>query len=255
LKKKPGLGAKFVRAAGSSAFLVSKEGYYNFLKMNSGWILKISNYCVVILGMISNIDNNVIRIKNAGYNRRLGIRPRVRGVAMNPCDHPHGGGEGTGSPPRAHKTPWGKLAKVPTKRKKKFLIKKNYLKKMGRSLYKTKFLQRAQFNKYLYNNDKRVLRKYCFERMVNSKISVQPFFFFWNRASVINRKLLNKKICVYNGKVFHILNINKNFLGYRLGSFSFTRKKPSHINKKRQVKKIKFGKNLKKRKKNQIDFI
>jgi len=68
-------------------------------------LLKISKFCIAVIGKVSNLDHHIIRIEKAGKNRNLGIRPKVRGVAMNPCDHPHGGGEGTGSPPRAHKTP------------------------------------------------------------------------------------------------------------------------------------------------------
>jgi large subunit ribosomal protein L2 len=64
------------------------------------------------------VNHHITRVEKAGKNRNLGIRPRVRGVAMNPCDHPHGGGEGTGSPPRAHKTPTGRLTKSPTNIKK-----------------------------------------------------------------------------------------------------------------------------------------
>jgi large subunit ribosomal protein L2 len=129
IESKPGKGAKLVRAAGSSAFLISEEKNNVFLKMNSGWLLKISKFCIAVTGVVSNIDHHVTRLKNAGKNRKLGFRPKVRGVAMNPCDHPHGGGEGTGSPPAAHKTPWSKLTKVPTKRKKLHLLKKKLFKK------------------------------------------------------------------------------------------------------------------------------
>jgi len=127
----PGKGAKLTRAAGTSSFIISSDKKFSFLKMNSGWLLKISKFCIAVIGKVSNLDHHIIRIEKAGKNRNLGVRPRVRGVAMNPCDHPHGGGEGTGSPPRAHKTPWGKLTKVPTKRNKKYLIKKKLLKKFG----------------------------------------------------------------------------------------------------------------------------
>lgn len=126
---KPGLGAQLVRAAGTSCFLISEEKDFVFLKMNSGWLLKISKFCVGITGIVSNIDNHITRWDKAGKTRNLGFRPKVRGVAMNPCDHPHGGGEGTGSPPAAHKTPWGKMTKVPTKRKKYYLKKKKLFKK------------------------------------------------------------------------------------------------------------------------------
>lgn len=116
----PNKGAKLSRAAGTSSFLISQEKNYVFLKMNSGWLIKLSKYCIVVNGVMSNIDHHIMKIKNAGKNRKLGVKPKVRGVAMNPCDHPHGGGEGTGSPPRAHKTPWAKLTKIPTKKKKNF---------------------------------------------------------------------------------------------------------------------------------------
>jgi len=95
--------------------------------MNSGWLLKLSNFCIAVLGTVSNEDHHVLRVKNAGKNRRMGWRPKVRGVSMNPCDHPHGGGEGRGSPPAAHKTPWGKMTKVPTKRTKSHLLKKKII--------------------------------------------------------------------------------------------------------------------------------
>lgn len=121
--------AQLVRAAGCSSFIISNDEDFIYLKMNSGWLLKLSKYCIAVNGIVSNIDHHIIRIKNAGKKRLLGKKPKVRGVAMNPCDHPHGGGEGTGSPPKAHKTPWGKLTKIPTKKKKKFLLKKKILKK------------------------------------------------------------------------------------------------------------------------------
>jgi len=124
----PNKSCKLARAAGVSSFLVSKDKNYSFLKMNSGWLLKLSNYCICISGLVSNENHYFDRIKNAGKNRNLGFRPIVRGIAKNPCDHPHGGGEGRGSPPRAHKTPWGKLTKSPTKITKKFYEKKRKFK-------------------------------------------------------------------------------------------------------------------------------
>jgi large subunit ribosomal protein L2 len=124
IELKPAKGAILSRAAGSSSFLISEEGNHVLLKMNSGWLIKISKFCIALMGFVSNINHQVKRVGKAGKNRNLGIRPKVRGIAMNPCDHPHGGGEGRGSPPAAHKTPWGKMTKVPTKRKKKFLLKK-----------------------------------------------------------------------------------------------------------------------------------
>lgn len=125
---KPTMGAKMMRAAGTSCFVISKEGDYSFLKMGSGWLLKVSNFCIGIIGKMSNENHFITNLRKAGARRRLGFRPTVRGVAKNPCDHAHGGGEGTGSPPRAHKTPKGNLTKSPTKNKvfekrKRFLFK------------------------------------------------------------------------------------------------------------------------------------
>jgi len=129
IESKPGTGAVLTRAAGSSSFLISEENGYVYLKMNSGWLLKLSKFSIAVSGVVSNINHHIRRIGKAGNNRNLGFRPKVRGVAMNPCDHPHGGGEGTGSPPAAHKTPWGKLTKSPTKKKKAHLLRKKLFKR------------------------------------------------------------------------------------------------------------------------------
>ena len=123
-----GNGAKLCRAAGCSAFIIGNDKMFSFLKMRSGWLIKIFKFNICVIGIVSNINHHIKNIGKAGNSRKLGIRPKVRGVAMNPCDHPHGGGEGTGSPPRAHKTPWGKLCKSPTKVKKEFLLKKKRFK-------------------------------------------------------------------------------------------------------------------------------
>lgn len=125
---KPGCGAQIARAAGESCFLLNKDSKYAFLKMNSGWLIKVPLSSVAIVGIVSNIHHNVKRIKNAGKKRSFGFRPRVRGVAMNPCDHAHGGGEGRSSPPVVHKTPYGKLTKVPTLRNKQHKINKYHFK-------------------------------------------------------------------------------------------------------------------------------
>jgi len=121
-------GAVIMRAAGTTCFIISKDKNYSYLKLSSGWFLKISNFCLATLGSISNQNHHLNRIEKAGNKRKMGFRPTVRGIAKNPCDHPHGGGEGRGSPPKAHKTPYGKLTKSPTKIKKKFLLKKKRFK-------------------------------------------------------------------------------------------------------------------------------
>ena len=107
----PGHGAQFVRSAGSYAQLMAKEGKYAQVKLPSGEVRMILQKCKATIGQVGNLEHENISIGKAGRNRWLGKRPRVRGVAMNPVDHPHGGGEGKSSGGRHPVTPWG----VPTK--------------------------------------------------------------------------------------------------------------------------------------------
>lgn len=107
----PGRGGQFCRAAGAYAQLVAKEGKYALLRMPSGEVRKVLLTCIATVGQVGNVTHEKIRIGKAGRNRWLGNRPKVRGVAMNPIDHPLGGGEGRSSGGRHPVTPWG----VPTK--------------------------------------------------------------------------------------------------------------------------------------------
>ncbi len=119
IELEPGKGGQLVRSAGSSAVLMNKEGKYAQVRMPSGEIRLILLECRATLGALSNPDNKNIKLGKAGAKRRRGIRPSVRGTAMHPDAHPHGGGEGksgTGMPP---KTPWGKRAMGLKTRKKK----------------------------------------------------------------------------------------------------------------------------------------
>ena len=107
----PGRGGKIVRSAGTYARLTSKEGNWAFLQMPSGEVRKFNVECKATVGQISNSDHIGLIIGKAGRNRWLGRRPKVRGVAMNPVDHPMGGGEGRSSGGRHPCSPWGKPAK------------------------------------------------------------------------------------------------------------------------------------------------
>jgi len=111
IEMKPGKGGQIARAAGTSARLVAKEGVYATLRLRSGEMRKIPAKCRATLGTVSKSEHNLEKIGKAGATRWRGIRPTVRGVAMNPVDHPHGGGEGRTSGGRHPVTPWG----VPTK--------------------------------------------------------------------------------------------------------------------------------------------
>jgi large subunit ribosomal protein L2 len=108
---KPGKGGQIARSAGSSVQLVAKEGDYASVKMPSGEIRKIFLECVATVGQVGNIDHENVSIGKAGRSRWLGRRPHVRGVAMNPVDHPLGGGEGKTSGGRHPVSPWGQPAK------------------------------------------------------------------------------------------------------------------------------------------------
>ncbi|MBN2125369.1 MAG: 50S ribosomal protein L2 [Deltaproteobacteria bacterium] len=106
-----GHGGQIVRSAGSYAQLMAKEGKYALVKLPSGEVRRIPLDCRATIGQIGNLEHENVSIGKAGRNRWRGKRPRVRGVAMNPVDHPHGGGEGKSSGGRHPVTPWG----VPTK--------------------------------------------------------------------------------------------------------------------------------------------
>ncbi|MCH9844465.1 MAG: 50S ribosomal protein L2 [Alphaproteobacteria bacterium] len=114
IEMKPGKGAQMIRAAGTYAQLVGRDQGYAQLKLMSGELRVVRGECMASIGAVSNQDNKNIKLGKAGRNRWLGRRPSVRGVAMNPIDHPHGGGEGRTSGGRHPVTPWG----VPTKGKK-----------------------------------------------------------------------------------------------------------------------------------------
>jgi large subunit ribosomal protein L2 len=108
---KPGKGAQMVRSAGSSCQLVAREGAYATLRMRSGEMRRVLAECRATLGEVGNSEHNLRSLGKAGAKRWRGVRPTVRGVAMNPVDHPHGGGEGKTSGGRHPVSPWG----VPTK--------------------------------------------------------------------------------------------------------------------------------------------
>ena len=112
LELKEGKGAQLVRSAGGSAQVLAKEGEYAQIRLPSGEVRLVRQSCYATIGQVGNLDHSNIKLGKAGRKRHMGIRPTVRGTAMSPRDHPHGGGEGrqpTGMP--GPKTPWGKPAR------------------------------------------------------------------------------------------------------------------------------------------------
>jgi len=116
---KPGKGGQMARSAGSGVQLVAKEGDFVTLRLPSTEVRRVRKDCVATIGQVGNIDHNLQSIGKAGANRWRGKRPKVRGVAMNPVDHPLGGGEGRSSGGRPPVSPWGKREGKKTRKRKK----------------------------------------------------------------------------------------------------------------------------------------
>ncbi|WP_243545567.1 50S ribosomal protein L2 [Pseudodesulfovibrio tunisiensis] len=127
----PGKGGQFCRAAGTYAQLVAKEGKYALLRMPSGEVRKVLASCCATIGQVGNVHHEGITLGKAGRNRWLGRRPQVRGVAMNPIDHPLGGGEGRSSGGRHPCSPWGMPAKGYKTRNRKKASSKLIVKRRG----------------------------------------------------------------------------------------------------------------------------
>ena len=126
----PGRGGQMVRSVGAAAQLMAREGKYATLKLPSGEMRMVPVACKATIGQVGNLDHELVSVGKAGRKRHMGIRPTVRGVVMNPCDHPHGGGEGKSPVGRPSPvTPWGKPTLGYKTRKKnknsdKFIVKR-----------------------------------------------------------------------------------------------------------------------------------
>ncbi|HEY6221124.1 MAG TPA: 50S ribosomal protein L2 [Candidatus Eisenbacteria bacterium] len=112
VESQPGSGGKMIRSAGSFGQLMAKEAGYAQIRMPSGEVRKVLEDCRATIGQLSNVESSTVRVGKAGKSRWLGIRPTVRGLAMNPVDHPHGGGEGKSGQGNPHPvSPWGQKTK------------------------------------------------------------------------------------------------------------------------------------------------
>jgi large subunit ribosomal protein L2 len=128
IELRPGKGAQLARSAGAAVQLVAREGQYATIRLRSGEMRKVLSECRATLGEVSNADHNLRQYGKAGAKRWKGIRPTVRGVVMNPVDHPHGGGEGKSGQGNPHPvTPWGQQTKGlktrNNKRTQKFIVR------------------------------------------------------------------------------------------------------------------------------------
>ncbi|HBN32459.1 MAG TPA: 50S ribosomal protein L2, partial [Rhodobacteraceae bacterium] len=136
IELKQGKGGQVARAAGTYAQFVGRDGGYAQIRLSSGELRLVRQECMATVGAVSNPDNSNQNIGKAGRNRHKGIRPSVRGVVMNPIDHPHGGGEGRTSGGRHPVTPWGKGTKGnktrSNKETDKYILRSRHAKKKGR---------------------------------------------------------------------------------------------------------------------------
>jgi large subunit ribosomal protein L2 len=136
IEMKPGKGGQIARAAGTYAQFVGRDGGYAQIRLSSGELRMVRQECMATVGAVSNPDHSNQNLGKAGRNRHKGIRPSVRGVVMNPVDHPHGGGEGRTSGGRHPVSPWGKPTKGARTRTNKttdkFIIRSRHAKKKGR---------------------------------------------------------------------------------------------------------------------------
>jgi large subunit ribosomal protein L2 len=136
IELKTGKGGQVARAAGTYAQYVGRDGSYAQIRLSSGELRIVRQECMATIGAVSNPDNSNQNLGKAGRNRHKGIRPSVRGVVMNPVDHPHGGGEGRTSGGRHPVTPWGKPTKGARTRSNKatdkYIIRSRHAKKKGR---------------------------------------------------------------------------------------------------------------------------
>jgi large subunit ribosomal protein L2 len=137
IELKPGKGGQIARAAGTYAQFVGRDGGYAQIRLSSGELRLVRQECMATVGAVSNPDNSNQNLGKAGRVRHMGKRPSVRGVAMNPIDHPHGGGEGRTSGGRTPVTPWGKDTKGTrtrntNKASQKLILRSRHAKKKGR---------------------------------------------------------------------------------------------------------------------------
>jgi large subunit ribosomal protein L2 len=130
IEMRPGKGAQMARSAGTSAQLIAREGAFATLRLRSGEMRKVHSECRAVIGEVSNTNHSLRKLGKAGASRWNGVRPTVRGVAMNPVDHPHGGGEGRTSGGRHPVSPWGVQTKGhrtrSNKRTDKMIVRRRY---------------------------------------------------------------------------------------------------------------------------------
>jgi large subunit ribosomal protein L2 len=213
----PGKGAQIARSAGASVQLLAREGAYAQLRMHSGEIRKVHVDCRATIGTVGNEEHSLRSIGKAGANRWRGIRPTVRGIAMNPVDHPHGGRSNGGGHPVS---PWGTPTKgYQTRRNKRtdgMIVRRRHAAKKGsimaRSIKKGPFV------------DHHLQAKVEAARATSDKRPIKT----WSRRSTITPDFVGLTIAVHNGKQHIPVYVSENMVGHKLGEFALTRTFKAH---------------------------
>ena len=212
---KVGRGGQLARSAGTYVQLVGKDQGYAILRLSSGELRKVSADAWASIGAVSNPDNQNVKIGKAGRSRWMGIRPTVRGTAMNPIDHPHGGGEGRTKGGRHPVTPWGKPTKGYKTRHNKstdrLIVRRRNAKvrrrTVSRSVWKGPFV------------DGYLLKKAEKTRSSGRNEIIK----IWSRRSTIIPQFVGLTFGVYNGHKFLPVLVTENMVGHKFGEFSPTR--------------------------------
>ena len=185
--------------------------------MSSGETRKVNSTCAATIGVVSNPDQKNIKIGKAGRNRWRGKRPQTRGVAMNPVDHPHGGGEGKTSGGRSPVSPWGQSAKGlktrrPQRSDKLIITRRKKEKVMTRSVWKGPFVHPS------------LLKKIDKLKDAPNKKPIKT----WSRNSTIIPDFVGHSFMIHNGKSFIPITISEEMVGHKLGEFAPTRTFKGH---------------------------
>ena len=209
-----------VRSAGNSAQLMAKEGKFAQVRLPSGEVRMVSLECRATIGQVGNIDSENISIGKAGRKRWMGIRPTVRGSAMNPSDHPHGGGEGKSPIGRPSPlTPWGKPALGSKTRKKNKASDKYIVKRRNKKIVCKGVLQNEQIGKKRTLCISQTFQKIEEMNSQNEKKVLKT----WSRASTIFPQMVGHTIAVHDGKKHVPVYITEDMVGHKLGEFVPTR--------------------------------
>ena len=211
----PGRGGQMARSAGASAQLMAKDGEMATLRLPSGEMRLVRAECRATVGTIGNAEHQNVKVGKAGRKRHMGVRPQTRGVAMNPVDHPHGGGEGSTTAGRHPVTPWG----VPTlgyRTRKKNKTSSRYIVR-GRRRGKGKQMSRS--SKKGPWVEERLMQRIEALNAANNKKMLRT----WSRASTIFPEMVGHTIAVHDGKKHVPVFISESMVGHKLGEFAPTR--------------------------------